>query len=415
MDEKNNEKKELDLEYKPSIKPSLYDIHRSFDTIATDRYAGLVGEEYNRMTVFTNWVLGRRNVLLTGTRSSGKSNLIDLAATFARNPMNISLASEKADFRDQTKINKASHLIIPEINKASKTFIEVLKDLGEGKESVYKTLDERKNPLTLRIKARPFITSIADENSEEIGEELLSRMTTLKTDSTVKLNKEVIDAKLERAQNPYKKHKVDLSDVREYQKYVKNLPDINNYTFIYPMGKSVKNAIPPLFTDSRRDCDKYLSNTFGITLFHRYDRIAFKKGGKNNLIVAPIDVWYNHIIYGDVLLMSALKCSDLEKMILDILTRHAEVNPDSQVMRIKDIHKALIYNGVTPMVSSVEKYCDALYKHGYLIRGTEYRSQNYEVSAFFKNQEHKINIDWKKVIEESKESIKEHFQILFRI
>ena len=285
-----------------------------------------------------------------------------------------------------------------------------MKDLGEGKESVYKTLDEAKRPIWFRITPKPFISSIADENEKlitELGDELLSRVTLIRTDSTVDLNIKVIESKLERAQNPYLKKKEEiLKQFKDYQSYVRGLPDITKYTFIYPMGKTMKTAIPPLFTDSRRDCDRYLDNTYGITLFHKYDRIQFIKNGKLNLVVTPADVWYNDIIYGDLLIQSALKCSHTEKIILDILVMYHEKYPDEGGMKLKDLHKSLMDNNLTPTMGSIRKYCLNLYKNGYIIINED---KTYEPTAFFKNKEYKVRIDWNAVIEESKKSIKENF------
>ena len=73
-----SEETKLNLDYTPDIVPSLYDIHKSFDIIETKRYKGIKGEESLRMVVFTNWVLGRKHILLTGQRScvTGDSEIL---------------------------------------------------------------------------------------------------------------------------------------------------------------------------------------------------------------------------------------------------------------------------------------------------------------------------------------------------
>src|SRR3990167_2470382 len=166
---------ELDLTFKPSYKPSLFDIHKAFDVIETDRYKGIKGEYYNRMVVFTSFVLAKNCVILEGPRSSGKSNVIDVTSKFCREAKLIDKASEKADYRDHLSLNEASHFIIPEVNKVSESFKETMKDIGEGKKSQYKYLDEMKVPRKISIDPKPFITSRADENDNVLGEELISR------------------------------------------------------------------------------------------------------------------------------------------------------------------------------------------------------------------------------------------------
>lgn len=406
-------KKEFKLNYEPDFVPTLFDINKSFEVLETKRYKGIKDEIKTRMVIFTNYILGRKSVLLIGQRGSGKTNLIDICTLYCPKTYEINLASEKADVRDSEGMNKSSHLILPEINKVSDTFTELLKDLGEGKEAVYKTLDESKKPIWFRINAKPFISSIADENDKllsDLGDELLSRVTLMRTDSTVDLNIKVIESKFEKAQNPYLKKKGGMDDkAKKCLEYVKNLPDINHYTFIYPMGATMKTAIPPLFTDSRRDCDRYLDNTYGITLFNKYNRIQFGKDGKLNLVVTPLDAWYNHIIYGDLLIQSALKCSFIEKIILDILVKYCDLNPSVGGMKLKEIHQSLLDNNFTPTVETVKKYCNNLYKHGYIIINDGGRPHTYEPTPFFRNKNYRIKVDWKSVIEESKMAIKKHF------
>lgn len=387
---------------------SLYDIHKSFDVIECGGYSGIKGEFRPRMAVFTSYVLGKKPFILLGQRASGKSNILNVVCDFyCRNPLTVSSASEKADIRDSDKLNEATHFIIPEINKISNHFLEVLKDIGEGKASVYKTINEFKKPITFKIQPKPFITCLADENDSKLSDELISRLITVSLNCSIQQNKEVIAYKLERAQNPYARKEVNKTQLKKFQKYVKNLPGINEFTFIYPMGKSIMSAIPPLFTDSRRDCDKYLENTYGITLFHFKERLCFEKKNKKNIIVTPADAWLNHIIFSELLISSALKCNQVETLIVKTLRTNAKNNPITPTMKLRDIHATLVKSGLTPSTETVRKYCKNLYKNGYLIENDECRPLTYEVSDFF--MEFKANINWERVVEESKRAIKNYF------
>jgi hypothetical protein len=51
---------------RPEVIPTLYDINKSFDYIKTQSHDGIKGEHHARMVVFTNYVLGRKCVILTG-------------------------------------------------------------------------------------------------------------------------------------------------------------------------------------------------------------------------------------------------------------------------------------------------------------------------------------------------------------
>jgi len=402
-------KLDISLEKEPEIEinPLLYDIHKSFNVIRVKNHDGIKGEFLPRMVVFTNFVLGRKPIVLLGPRGSGKSAVLRIVSSYCKNSGEITKASERADYRD-VNINKFSHFIIPEINKISESFLEVLKDIGEGESSVYKTLNSFKEPVTYKIDPKPFISSVADENKTKLGEELLSRITTVRVDSSISQNIAVIKYKLERAQNPFARGDVSQKEINLYQRYVKNLPNINDFTFIYLPGKSVLSAVPPFFTDSRRDIDKYLANTHGIALFHYKDRLVVEKHNQKLFLVTPADAWYNHIIFNDVLVQSSLKCSGIEKIILEMLVGSVDEEGECVFLSPQEIHALLVKKGFTPSLPTVKKYCRNLYENGYLIRDDSQKPFKYRGSGDFL-EKYKAKIDWKGVISESKKAVTEQF------
>lgn len=407
LDLLGNTIKEEKVEFRTIDKyPSLYDIHRSFDVIKTSRYDGIKGETETRMIVFTSFVLGKNSVILEGQRSSGKSNVMEIVGTYCKNSKVIDRGSDKAHKRNED-INKASHVIIPEVNKVDNSFIEGLKDWGEGKASTYTIVDKYKRTRTFNLAPKPFITSRADENDMTLGPELISRLITLKTDSSVQMNKDVISYKFKRAQNPFYKNRMSDDAVKEYRDYVYSLPDINDITFVYVPGEAMTNAIPSLFSDARRDTDKYLKNTYGICLFHYADRMITEIDGKTVMFVTPSDIWYNHIIFGSALIRSALKCSETEQKIISILKLHAQENAHDPAMRIRDIHQTLIDNGITASMTTVDNYCKNLYSNGYIVRNDNTRPHTYETSK--ENYKFEFNINWDDVINESKIFMEEYF------
>jgi len=394
------------VEEKPKVIPTLFDIHKSFNVIKVKNHYGIKGEFRPRMVIFTNFILGNKPIILTGPRGSGKSLLMKTVCTYAKNPGEITAASEKADYRD-TNLNEYSHFIIPEINKISDNFLEVLKDIGEGEKSTYKVLDAYKMPTTYTIDPKPFISSIADENPGKMGDELISRLTVIRTDSSLGQNKSVIEYKLSKAQNPFFKRDISQVEVKSFRDYVKSLPDIKEFTFIYLPGQSVIKAIPPFFTDSRRDIDKYLENTYGIALFHLHDRMIVKRGKKELLLITPADAWYNHIIFNDVLVQSSLKCSGIEKIILELLASLVDSEGKYISLAPKEIHTSLVKKGFTPNLPTIKKYCKNLYSNGYLIQDEEKKPFRYESSGFLKD--FVAHINWKEVVDECKKSIKSQF------
>lgn len=399
----------------PQVRPSLYDINQSFDVIKTDRYCGIKGEYEARMVLFTNFILGEKPVILKGSRASGKTNLIEIVGVYAKNPIVLASSSEKA-FQRNTGLNLATHFIVPEVNKIHEKTFEMLKDFGEGAKHYYTFLDAFKEPQTILLDPKPFVTSIADENKNVnlLGDELLSRLTVIRTDSSVNQNVAVVDEKLRRAENPFYKKGVSQDKVKKCIDYVKGLPSITNFGFVYPAGTIIRSAIPTLFTDSRRDTEKYLYNTYGITLFHYYDRLKKAFDGKDYLFVTPVDMWLNNMIYKNVLLESSLKCGKIEQEILDTLTIFGnEVKNDDwgnkvKGLKITDIHTELLKRSYTPTIDSVTKYCSQLSETGYIIRNEEVRPFRFSLNPEL-HREYKVKINWLEVVEACKASMSKNF------
>lgn len=396
--------------------PTLYDINQSLDVIE----GGIVGEEKARMVVFTNFVIGAKPIILRGSRASGKSHTMKVLAKYCRKPITISTSSEKVHSR-MAELNSFSHFIIPEINQVHQVVLETLKAWGEGVASEYRYLNPAKIVETVIIQPKPFMTSIADENknSELLGEELLSRMTIIRTDSGVNQNTKVIEYKMGLAENPAKKKVISKVKLNRLMKYVHELPDINLYKFVYPAGGAMVKAIPPLFTDSRRDVEKYLANTYAITLFHYKDRIQTMIDGKPYLVVSPTDMWYNHRIYQDILLESSLKCGVIEQEIITILQNNAHVLKKDgfgnavKGMSASEIHTRLLQKSYTPTVESVKKFCNGLSQIGYLLCNDTTRPHRYEINPEL-TKNYNFTIDWNEIIEYSKNSIKNNFPDLYK-
>jgi len=402
LDLKLNEEEKI-----PEKIPSLYDINKSFDVIKVKNHDGIVGEYAARMVIFTSFILGKNCVLLIGSRASGKTCLMNIIGTYAQNPGDIRKSSDKADYRD-SDLNKFSHFIIPEINKISDSFTEVLKDIGEGEVSIYKTLNDFKMPIVYRIEPKPFISSVADENpnSSRLGEELISRLITIRTDASIEQNMAVMKYKLKRAQNPFYRKDITQKDIFAYQNYVKNLPNMNEFVFVYLPGESVIKAVPPFFSDARRDIQKYIMNTYGITLFHHNDRMIVEKKNKKLMLVTPADAWYNHIIFNEIIVQSSLKCSGMEKIILKILSSF-DAEGNKVILSYKELHDLLVRQGYTPSLPTIKKYCQNLYENGYVVRHEEKKPFTYESGDFFKD--FMASVDWKEVVSECKRAVIEQF------
>lgn len=408
----------LDLDFdEPEFKPTLYTVNRAYDVANTGRYNGVVGEEQARMVLFTNFVLAERPVILRGNRGSGKTNLMEITSMFCRNPITVANTSEKAHqyMRD---MNTKSHVFIPEFNKVTDGVIEMLKDFGEGASHFYtRTIPGLNEVETIELKPKPFVTSIADENKNvnNLGEELLSRLTVVRTDSSIEQNLRVIEEKFKRHQNPAYGKKDNTTDVDKTIAYVKSIPSINNFNFIYPAGTAMMKAIPPIFTDSRRDTDKYLYNTYGITMFHYWDRMKMDIEGKEYLLVTPIDMWLNHRIYQQILVESALKCGPLENAILDIVREYGGTRKKGEFdidtvkgLTVGEIHTELQKRSYHSTVDAVKKYCESLLNTGYLTRNEEVRPFRFETNPNLERN-YTVNLDWKMIVNAAIDFMQETF------
>lgn len=398
----------------PETKPTLYDINQSFDVIKTDRYSGIKGEQEARMVLFTNFILGEKPVILKGSRASGKTNIMEIVGVYAKVPVVMASSSEKAYQRNKD-LNKATHFVVPEVNKINEKTVDMLKDFGEGAKHHYTFLNAYKEPETILLEPKPFVTSIADENKNVnlLGDELMSRLTVVRTDSSVSQNIAVIEEKLRRAETPFYRKGISQDKVNKFVAYVKSIPSISRFGFIYPAGTVIRTAIPSLFTDSRRDTDKYLANTYGITLFHYYDRMKVVLDHKDYLLVTPVDMWYNDVIYRNILLDSSLKCGKIEQEILDIVGSSGGVKQDDwgnkvKGLKISDIHTELLKRSYTPTIDSVNKYCTQLTETGYLVRNEELRPYRFSLNPEL-HREYKVTINWEEVVEQCKKSVSKNF------
>ena len=394
-------------ELKPDFIPTLHELNKSMDNIHVGRHEGIEGEEEARMTILTNFILGRNCVVIEGQRSTGKTALIDITSTFLPNPILLTSSSEKADIYDADTLDNASHFVIPETNKVSNNTQEMLKDFGEGKSAIYKTLNDARQPVRYEIKPKGFISSKADENTQLFSDEFLSRITVVRTNSSIDMNTRVMNKQAQKEENPYAIQEIDLNKIKQIQDYIKHLPSIKEFTFIHPAATIVRKAIPPLFTDCRRDRLKYSRNTFGITLFHKYDRMITYKFNQKQMYVTPVDMWYNHIIFGRILLESALKCSSIEKKIIEVLNESRKINKPRLIP--KEIHSALHRNNLTPSTITVKKYLKNLAKNGYLVQNEDTKPHTFEVADFFKRGLAVIHLNWSEIVEHCKQKVTSTF------
>lgn len=394
------------------FKPSMYDIVRCLpdvkvlaDNHKTIKYDGFLGDERVALALLLQAVVGNKCILLSGNAASGKTNLLSVISTFSKKPYEFRAGTEKSAIYaaegEESALADASLYIISEINRITDTNREMLKYFGEQDDYIYR----RTGKPDITIKCKGFITCLADENKmsiQALGQELISRLTTLSLDSTTTQNKRVIDAAFKKKRNPFKQRVVDDTFVNSCQDYVKALPYIYDYEFIHPASEIIASAVPYFFTSNRRDAPKYLANCEAVCLFNFKDRLMFEHKKKRVIPITPQDEFLNYLIFGSLLRESALRCDKTQRMLLDLLIgsdKHIPVGALQKQMKSKDYWLS---------VDVIQRKMDDLFQSGYVSKMDKYELPAYKLSNEFLDFTQEI--DWNNVVETSKHNFREDWE-----
>lgn len=390
--------------------PELYDVHRMLDI-------QIVGEFESRLATFTNWILACQNVNLTGQRASGKTHVVDNVAKFLpeKNSLyNLSSGSEKSAWYQAEAIKRHSYIKIPELNKVPKPVLEILKDWGEGRDATYKvTIFEAGNRRVQEYKMpqKPFIFCIADEEELKLDDQLRSRLTVIRSDITESQNQAVNIQQAELAMMPTNPKPFVEGDWKNIREHISSLPEWDKEGYRHPAANIFVGCIPTVFTDCRRDFPKYLNNTYGIARFYHKDRLSteIKMLNDNNVVinkviyfVTPTDMYYNHIIYGNILVESSLRCSNMERQLINILDQSKEgLSRDMIQSRVRKI-------GMTISAQMITKHMRVLVDLGYVeVNKIGNAKATYTIGKLFK--EFQFNINWSDVVAECRKNMKKYY------
>ena len=383
-----------------NYKPSLYMAHKILDEF-------VVGEFESRMATFTNWMLANQHVNLAGQRSSGKTHIVRNVARLLpeKNGMfELTAGSDKAGYYEAEALKAHSHVMIPELNKLNKEAKETLKSWGEGVEAKYKTVvleGGNRRVQTYVLPPRPFIFCLADEEEEEIDDQLRSRLTVIRTDISEAQNLSVMEQQAELALMRENVKGVSVAELDNMKVHIGTLPPWDVEAFRHPAAKAFIQCIPPVFTDCRRDFPKYLRNTYGITRFHWKERLSVKIGEKRVWIVTPADMYLNHVIYGNVLVESSLRCSNMERQLISILQRSKD--PLDVVVLQREVRKI----GMNISARMITGHMRDLSELGYVDAVKFSGTTVYKPGALFKD--FSFDVDWKNVVAECVSNVREYY------
>ena len=335
-----------------NFKPTLNIVHNLLDMY-------IEGEFDTRLAVFTNWLLAHQNVNLAGQRAAGKTWLSSNVARFLpeKNGLyNMSSGSDKSGYYQAEKIR-------------------------------------------------------ADEQEDKIDDQLRSRLTVIRTDISEAQNMAVNIRQAEEALLPSNPRKYNIEDFNNVRNHIATLPPWDEKSFRHPAANIFVGCIPTIFTDCRRDFPKYLKNTYGITRFYWKERIRQEINTLDNydklvkrdiLFVTPEDMYYNHIVYGTLLVESSLRCTNIERSLIGILQKNKEpMNRNSIQAKVRQAGMNVSAHMITRHMSSLS---DLGYVEVYKVGSAP---ATYGVGQLFKD--FTFDINWSNIIAESIKNIKKYY------
>lgn len=374
------------LKLRDTVTPSLYDINLMMDDF-------IVGEEFNRLSVFTVHILGNGCVYVSGDSGGGKTQLMEAVSktVLPGKYLIMGQGSDKAVWQQKHLITKCDYVAFPELNKIDKNpdMIELMKTWGEGKDADYSKNNMGRSLEKTVLPCRPFIFSRATESSttNPLPGELYTRVAEFTVDSSRGQTRAVMHRVAEDVENPFDIKRIDRVQSASFKYYVSNLPKFDYY--INTAAGCLVDYVPAMFAASRRDYKKYLQNTSGIARFHHKDRLVFNKDGKSCIMIAPVDVFYNHIIFGKTLIKSAMRCNEVEKTIIKLI----EAAPG---MGKQEVHAGLRANNINTTMSNVATHLASLTDIGYLMAERDGRENLYYITDFYK--EFEVQPDFNRIV-----------------
>lgn len=386
-----------------SLRPTLSDVNDILGTV-------VVGEEEARMSLFVNWILARKYVMLSGASRSGKTFLKDAVKDYFLGDMchQISSGSEKSGWYDMEEIQKAQFIDVQELNQIPKEMLEVLKLWGESKAAKYRVVSHsmatgKKENVTYELPYRPFVFAIADENNFDIPKELRYRLIEIRTDSSEEQNRRIIERQARISKNPRNQRELDTDKLEAIRQHIRTLPSFSKFFYINPAADTIARMTPSKFTDSRTAHPIFVDNVAGIQRFYWKSSLIVtdKRYKKPLMFISPQSMMQSLIIEGRIFINSSLKCNDIQREILEVIM---QVN---SIVDKKYVIKKLKERGINISSTMALKHLQALCDMTYLDELEHGNTKQYELNEGFLH--HTLSISGKEVVEECVKTMKEEF------
>ena len=226
--------------------------------------------------------LGAINGLCFGIKSlsgSGKTVSLDILVTLLgeENAYILKQSSDKALMYDADKVNRAKVVVLTELQKsATKTMVDILKDLGEGKSANRKVTKTSKNGVMNQeiSSGKSVIYTLAIENWFKEDKELERRYFTLSTD----ISKEHIGNVLDRlAQKSYLGERIKTLSEDQHKMmigHVQQCLEISPSEYVNPFAPRLVETMPRT-VKTTSFAKHYLSLVNSCTKFHYRNRLRY--------------------------------------------------------------------------------------------------------------------------------------------
>lgn len=271
---------------------------------------GLVGEEKTCILQ----TLGSIHQLCFGIESlsgSGKSFTLDILLELLPEDYVYVLkqSSDKAAMYDSSSLNKAKVLVITELQKSSsKTMLEILKDLGEGKDAErIVTNHDRSGVSEQRIESgKAVIYTLALENWFKKDREIERRYFQLYTDISEEQTKRILE---KIAEEEITNNKSGLDHERD-SFLKKHIADCIDFRFEYanPFALSIIEQMP-LKIKARSFARHYFDLIRACAKFNYRNRV-----NKGALFINLEDAYVVHQLYSEQFFRSVLKEPNYSKI-----------------------------------------------------------------------------------------------------
>ncbi len=400
---------------------NLYDVVRYAQSLGP---RSLVGEERALLTVFCAFVMGKRSLLIESFSGSGKTVIADAIMGLIKDEQKfeIRMTSPQYLYYNADVINNSSFILFPELQKvaASPEVMEILKDWGEGKHATrgvtdvarFRETHGREGTMELELDPKPFLTTVAIENSQyEVVQlrEFLRRLTKVHTDPGKEQNRRVIVQKLLQ----WAGHWQEISNIQEREGLIGHISNcingpkvegriIKGYT--NPASEALLKSIPLDFIEVRSALPRLITITNGITRFLHSNAI---RSGKN-LLVAPVHMWLAWRIYGQSFLQDALNIPEpMGEQILALIPETAD--PDfasiDDTLSSNQLWEQLRGQGYALTRDQLQKLLDRLVYNGWLgeLEGVFEQKTHYYYRSSLREFDTEPN--WHQVVEASQKNV----------